>query len=82
MPDIIIIVEGGLVQNVLCNSRGLRIYKIDYDIEGADESDLTPIPQIGLGTTSPAFACKEIPEIATDEVMSTLIAAIEKETTV
>jgi hypothetical protein len=78
MSRIIIILEGGLVQSILSDSRSIEVYKIDYDTNGADPSLLTDIPQIGLKTTSPAFACEEIPEIASGLLMSALIEAVKK----
>ena len=46
IPDIAVILDGGLVQNV-CSRDGqpVRLTVVDYDTEGADEDDLTAIVQ-------------------------------------
>lgn len=46
-PKVIIIIEGGIVQNVLTNDKQLEYSVIDYDTDGLHDSDMTPVPQGG-----------------------------------
>lgn len=52
LGNLFIVVEGGLVKEVLADGAlvGLPFKLIDYDVDGSDEADLTPIPQDGGGT--------------------------------
>lgn len=54
---VVIVLEGGLVQAVCCAEPlpGLRFEVVDYDTEGADPDEISPIPFID-GTT--AGACR------------------------
>lgn len=55
VPEIAIIMEGGLVQNIVArNSAPVIAHIVDYDIEGGDETDIVEIPQ-GEGKTAGAF---------------------------
>jgi hypothetical protein len=40
IPEILIIVEGGLVQDVVCISGQCRVRVHDYDVEGSDPEDI------------------------------------------
>lgn len=44
-PRIVIVVEGGQVQGVNTDGVELDVLVLDYDTEGADESDIVDIPQ-------------------------------------
>lgn len=56
-PRIVIIMDGGLVQNVLTDI-SVDVYKIDYDTDGADldDEDLREIPQSGEDRKVLAYA--------------------------
>jgi hypothetical protein len=46
--DLIVVLDGGLVQSVVAKSRrliGLKVAIVDYDVEGADDADLTDVHQ-------------------------------------
>ena len=49
-PRVVVALDGGLVQGIV-GDMALDAYVVDYDIEGAQLSDLIDIPQIG-GDTS------------------------------
>jgi hypothetical protein len=53
MNRIAIIMEGGLIHNILADEE-VGIMIVDYDIEGAEEEDLTEVPQ-NDGTSVEAF---------------------------
>jgi hypothetical protein len=43
-----VVLEGGLMSSVISDDkrlRGTEVVVIDYDVEGADESELIPVPQ-------------------------------------
>ena len=44
MPKIVIVVDGGVVQDVL-SSEPVEVVLVDYDTDGADPADLTAVPQ-------------------------------------
>ena len=46
---IVIVLEGGVVQDVLSCGVPVQFALIDYDAEGADESEIVQIPQEGEG---------------------------------
>jgi len=52
---VVIVLEGGLVQDVLSNVP-MEFARIDYDTDGAEESDLVDIPQTPAGDTAQAYA--------------------------
>lgn len=76
--NVIIVLEGGLVSDIISDSPDLHAFIIDYDIEGADENDLTPIPQINSNSTALAFAFQDSP-VVNPSVCRTLVQAIVKE---
>jgi hypothetical protein len=43
MNRIVIIIEGGLVQQVLSDGEPVTVAVVDYDVEGADLDDLTKL---------------------------------------
>ena len=53
MNRIAIIMEGGIIQNILTDEE-VDITIVDYDIEDAEEEDLTEVPQ-NDGTSVEAF---------------------------
>lgn len=59
LPRLAIILEGGIVQDVVSDHPDLikleSLYVIDYDTEGADVDDLLPVPQGGGGTADAAI---------------------------
>lgn len=52
-PKVVIVLEGGMIQNALCNMP-IDVYVIDYDTEGANKEDITKVPQDD-GTTADAL---------------------------
>lgn len=62
--DIVIELDGGLVQSVFCTEENARVTVIDFESDGADEDDLTRVP-IEDGKTKMADvrepACEPIP---------------------
>lgn len=76
--NVIIVLEGGLVSDIISDSPDLHAFVIDYDIEGADENDLTPIPQGGSNSTILAFAHEDCPTVNVP-ICRTFIRAIRKE---
>jgi hypothetical protein len=65
-PRMVIVLDGGLVQNILANF-DVEVISIDYDIDGADEEDLTPVPQ-GDGSVSDAYVSAHGVEFKTNRV--------------
>lgn len=58
IPEIAVILEGGLVQNIVARNRSLvTVHIVDYDVEGADEEDLVAIPQDGGDTADAVTQC-------------------------
>lgn len=49
-PKVIIIIEGGIVKNVLTNDKELEVSVIDYDTDGIPDNELVNIPCIHNGT--------------------------------
>lgn len=51
-PEVAVIVEDGIVQNVLARASGgaITVHVVDYDTEGADTEKLVQIPGFGGGT--------------------------------
>lgn len=52
-PTVHVIVEGGIVTEIISDVEGLRTGIVDYDTNGCDEDDLQQIPQSN-GTTADA----------------------------
>ncbi len=52
--EIVIILEGGLVQCVLSN-KAANVRVIDYDCEGASDEEIAQIPQDGSDNTASAY---------------------------
>lgn len=49
---IAVVIEGGIVQAICTDDeqlQGVDVLVIDYDTEGADESELTDVPQRAVG---------------------------------
>ena len=46
-PTLLIVVEGGVVQDVVCDQRDVfeRILLVDYDTDGAESKDLFEVEQ-------------------------------------
>jgi hypothetical protein len=44
-PKIVIVMDGGIIQHILADTKNVEIALIDYDIEGMEEEKLTDIPQ-------------------------------------
>ncbi|MCC2248941.1 hypothetical protein JUJ52_03080 [Virgibacillus sp. AGTR] len=67
---IAVIVEGGVVQNVLSNQENVDIVIVDYDTEGADEEETTTVLEneayVYGGITKPEVNKKEIDQICQD----------------
>jgi hypothetical protein len=66
-----IVIEGGCVQSVCSDDpaafAGVEVVVIDYDTEGADAADITPVCQ-GDGTSEPAIVGRWGVDAATVEV--------------
>ena len=45
--QIVIIIEGGLVQSVISTGEPAEVLIVDYDIDGADEDDLLTLDEDG-----------------------------------
>lgn len=60
--DIVIVLDGGLVQDVLCDRPGVRVLVVDQDIEGMEEEPL----KCSLGEFSPSNVF--LAELAPDTV--------------
>ncbi len=54
MARIVVYVEGGIVQEIVSDTPGIEVVKLDYDTEGADDDELTE-DQAGV----PVFALRE-----------------------
>jgi hypothetical protein len=61
-PQIVVVVQGGLVTGVLCDRPACTLL-VDYDTEGADADELRPIPQDGGDTVEEAVASEYAVEI-------------------
>lgn len=77
MKQIVIVIEGGLVDQVL-STEPVEYVVIDYDTEGAMEQDLTNIPQAG-GGSAPAYARIEESGVVSEERMKELQDAVKAE---
>lgn len=44
-PQVVVVVEGGVITDILC-SRRIEAVVIDYDTDGVDDADLSDIPQV------------------------------------
>jgi hypothetical protein len=67
-PKVIIIIEGGWVQNILSNTE-VDTFLIDYDTQGVEEEVLTDIPyKDGNGTGDRGSCVIYPPEIDIEEV--------------
>lgn len=66
---IVITLDGGLVNRVL-STEPVEVAIVDYDIEGADQEDLTSVPQLETvgPETEQAFARTEAVEVIPDLV--------------
>ena len=54
VPYVAVVLEGGLVQAVVTDQpamQGISVLVIDYDDEGADDDELTTVPQDGGGVS-------------------------------
>jgi hypothetical protein len=56
--NVLIVLDGGLVQSVGVDGPIGRIAVIDYDIDGLDKGDLTPIPQGKRGEKPQLAYCR------------------------
>ncbi|MGX1195805.1 hypothetical protein [Metabacillus sp. SLBN-84] len=43
MKNIVIIMDGGIIQNILTEDETIEITVVDYDTEGADSDEITSI---------------------------------------
>lgn len=42
---VVIVMDGGIIQDVLAEEEGLEVVICDYDVEGLEKQDLSSIPQ-------------------------------------
>jgi len=71
VPKFAVILEGGLVQCVVSNDPaliGVQFAVIDYDTEGADDDEISRIPQGGAHTGELADACYRVDEITKADI--------------
>lgn len=54
LPRIVIVMDGGLVQQVLAD-RPVEVLVVDYDVDGADLEDLTLMPQEPVASEAQTF---------------------------
>jgi hypothetical protein len=74
IPKVVVTLDGGVVQSILAtDGTPVRAMVIDYDTEGADESDLTPVPQ-GEGRTVLAFVRERAVDMISAPEMAALFA--------
>ncbi len=73
---IVVVIEGGVVRNVLAAEGGFSVAVIDYD-KNADLDDLIVIPQ-GDGKNAYALAAIHEPEVTNHERLDELYSAVVK----
>jgi hypothetical protein len=68
-PPLAIVLEGGLVQDVLTANPKMfgDVVVIDYDTEGADDDEITKVPQ-GKGKCKDCDAIVHLPEIGKPKI--------------
>lgn len=59
-PKVVIVVEGGVVQDVLCDQH-IQVLLIDYDTDGMEEPEMVPVPVEGTKTESDAAYVVDLP---------------------
>lgn len=75
-PRVVVVIEGGLVTDILANGDGIEVAVIDYDIDAeTEDQEVMQIPQTG-NQTAPAFASVRSVDTVPDRVAQ-LFAAIE-----
>ncbi len=76
-PILAVIIEGGMVQSIVCNRPqalgDLAVLTIDYDVDGAADGELTPVPQRS-GNSTPARCYEESVDLAKINLAATLAA--------
>jgi hypothetical protein len=68
MSKVLIVMDGGLIQNVLVDSKDVEVYVVDYDVEGS--SDYVVVPQSGGRDPVEGDVRKEEPVYNPKEVKS------------
>ena len=71
-PRLVVVVEGGLVAQVLSSVPGVAVHICDYDTEGEDSNRMAAVPQVNR---PPACACLhpipvEVNEIRVEEIVN------------
>lgn len=75
-PRVVVVIEDGLVTDILANGDGIEVAVIDYDIDPeTEDQEVMQIPQAG-NQTAPAFASVRSVDTVPDRVAQ-LFAAIE-----
>ncbi|MNP09310.1 hypothetical protein D3C76_1014120 [compost metagenome] len=77
MSKIVIVLEGGLVQNIVAEEP-VEVLVIDYDAEGADEDEITAVPQDNGGTADAVLSLREV-EVNPTEVAELFALGSEQE---
>jgi len=74
IPKAIIIIVGGIITSVLCNTH-IDITVVDYDTDSGDEEDFKEIPQSD-GSIEPAYVYKgevlEVNPLKVTEILESL----------
>jgi hypothetical protein len=79
LPRIVVAIEGGLVSGVV-GDRPISLLTIDYDVEGADEDEISEIPQDDGRTASAVFGHWSDCGITRDPTwIDTVFAALDRE---
>jgi hypothetical protein len=65
-PKIVVIMEGGLIQNVI-GDRPMKIGIVDYDIEGCEPEQISEIPQGPGNKTQAAYTSVFVAEVLPDD---------------
>lgn len=75
---IVIILEGGLVQNVLSDGEPVNYAVVDYDTEGVGDDEITMIPQ-DSGSEADAVCRTDVTEVNEDWVKEVFTAITANE---
>lgn len=77
-PRIVIVMDGGLIQQILADT-DVEIATIDYDVEGTEDERLTAIPQQGGGVEAAYCWTQDAPDEIDKERVDELFAVIDRE---
>lgn len=63
---VVVVMDGGVVQNILTDSANVQVVLVDYDAESYERQILSEVKQ-GNGGTASAYVAKQSPEVDADE---------------